>query len=161
MSDQTDGSTTGSPGQLSRRSLVLVVDDTESQRYVIATILRRAGFRVLEADSGEQGLSMLETEQPAAVICDVCLPDINGFRFCAQVTSTPATAGVPVILLSAAARDISHYLEGHCAGAVAYLYLPVEEEQLVSVVRGAIAVTQAKSATATRASAPATTRRSC
>ena len=70
---------------------ILVVDDTEANRYALTRYLRGAGYEVWEAHNGREGLRRAE-EQPDLVILDVRMPDILGFEVCAQLKQNPQTA---------------------------------------------------------------------
>jgi CheY-like chemotaxis protein len=68
---------------------ILHIDDSEANRYVVARILRNGGFTVVEAATGAAGLAAIADHQPALVILDVKLPDLNGFEVCRQIKSNP------------------------------------------------------------------------
>lgn len=79
---------------------VLVVDDDEAKRYVIARILTVAGFEVLHAGSAKDAFEGA-AQQPDLIIMDVALPDGNGIDVCERLKANPATAGIPVVVVSA------------------------------------------------------------
>ncbi|MEA2720428.1 MAG: hypothetical protein QOJ39_2292 [Candidatus Eremiobacteraeota bacterium] len=120
---------------------LLVVDDSESNRYVLATWLRRAGYDVREARSGRAALDAFDVEPFDLVVLDVNLPDIGGHDVCEAIKS--ARPNVPVLHVSATATQPSDRSEGLRRGADGYLVEPVEREELVATVeallRGAAA----------------------
>jgi CheY-like chemotaxis protein len=115
-------------------SRVLIVDDVEAHRYVMGTWLRRAGYDVLEATTGEEALRKIDPGLDVIVL-DVHLPDMSGFDVCAAVKADPATAGIPVMHVSATAIDAHSRAQGLDTGADAYLVEPLDPEELVATVR--------------------------
>ena len=89
---------------LSSTVCILVVDDYEPLRYLKATLLRRAGATVREADCGRTALRMLETERPDVALLDFNLPDMSAKELCRRVRENPATSALPVIFTSASDR---------------------------------------------------------
>jgi PAS domain S-box-containing protein len=119
-----------------RRSphLLLNVDDHEPGRYARTTALRRAGYEVAEAASGEEALATVEERRPALVLLDVKLPDVNGLDVCRRIKSTHAPA--PLVLLVSAYAIHSHdRVRGYDSGADGYLLMPCEAEELLAHVR--------------------------
>ena len=82
-----------------RREIALVVDDSEMVRFATAETLRDAGFDVLEAGSGEDGLRL--AAQSDVVLLDIRLPDVDGFEVCRRLKANPATASIPILHLLA------------------------------------------------------------
>jgi PAS domain S-box-containing protein len=123
-------------GTVHRQVLVLNVDDYEAGRYATSRVLRQAGFDVLEAATGNEGLRIAdeEAERIAMVLLDVNLPDLHGFEVCRRIKANPRTAGVPVLYLSAAYRSAEHRVTGLDLGADGYLTQPVEPRELVATV---------------------------
>jgi CheY-like chemotaxis protein len=79
---------------------VLVVDDSLSVRMVVEKALESRGFRVLGAASGAEAITMIDREQPDVVICDVILPDKDGYQICQYVRTHPSLGSTPVLLIS-------------------------------------------------------------
>lgn len=113
---------------------VLVVDDVEANRYLQATWLRRAGYQVTEAATGEEALARLSPDMDV-VILDVNLPDMSGFDVCARIKANQETAGVPVMHLSATAVDVASRTHGLDGGAEAYLVEPVDRAEFLATLR--------------------------
>jgi serine phosphatase RsbU (regulator of sigma subunit)/DNA-binding response OmpR family regulator len=112
---------------------VLVVDDSESTRYIVATWLRRNGYSTIEATTGDEALSRVVGTD--LVILDVHLPDMSGFEVCAAIKADPATAAVPVLHVSATAVNVADRAAGLNGGADGYLTEPVDPEELLATVR--------------------------
>jgi PAS domain S-box-containing protein len=125
------------------QSTILSVDDNEASRYVIARTLRRSGFNVVEAHTGENALSMAR-QQPDLVLLDVNLPDISGFEVCRRLKSDPQTSSIPILHLSATRVDPGAAVQGLEAGADAYLTLPVEPEVLVATIHALLRAKKAE-----------------
>ncbi|HET7463364.1 MAG TPA: ATP-binding protein [Longimicrobium sp.] len=119
-----------------RNILVLNVDDYEAGRYATSRVLRQAGFEVLEAATGTEGLRLAEQEAEHVdlVLLDVNLPDVDGFEVCRRIKANPRTSTVPVLYLSAAYRTAEHRVTGLELGADGYLTQPVEPRELVATV---------------------------
>ena len=115
------------------RARVLVVDDSESTRYIVATWLRRNGYQAIEATTGDEALSRVVGTD--LVILDVHLPDMSGFEVCAAIKADPATAAVPVLHISATAVNVADRAAGLNGGADGYLTEPVDPEELLATVR--------------------------
>ncbi|PYM77325.1 MAG: hypothetical protein DME03_05410 [Candidatus Rokuibacteriota bacterium] len=79
---------------------VLVVDDSLSVRKVVEKALEGRGLEVLSAASGSEAIEVLERDRPDVVICDVILPDKDGYQICQYVRSHPAIGTTPVLLIS-------------------------------------------------------------
>jgi len=79
---------------------VLVVDDSLSVRKVVEKALERRGLQVLAAASGAEAIQMIERDRPDVVICDVILPDKDGYQICQYVRTHPAIGATPVLLIS-------------------------------------------------------------
>jgi len=115
------------------RGRVLVVDDSESTRYIVATWLQRNGYETVEAATGAEALARLAGAD--LVILDVHLPDITGFEVCAAIKADPETAALPVLHVSATAVDVADRAAGLNGGADGYLTEPVDSEELLATVR--------------------------
>jgi CheY-like chemotaxis protein len=79
---------------------VLVVDDSLSVRKLVEKALEGRGLQVIAAASGAEAIQMLERDRPDVVICDVILPDKDGYQICHYVRTHPAIAATPVLLIS-------------------------------------------------------------
>jgi EAL domain-containing protein (putative c-di-GMP-specific phosphodiesterase class I)/DNA-binding response OmpR family regulator len=113
---------------------ILVVDDDAAMRALVAIALRRAGFDVLEAASGEAALGVVESEAISLVILDVGLSGISGTDVVRALRARPQTATLPVILLTGSG-DEETLVEGLGAGADDFLRKPVRLDELVARVR--------------------------
>ncbi|MCP4716427.1 MAG: response regulator [Deltaproteobacteria bacterium] len=115
---------------LLRERLVLVVDDSKVIREVVTRGLQVAGFRVLTAENGRQGLEILQVQKPDLILSDLQMPEMDGFAFCSALQREPEWASIPLIVMSTAS-DRSVIRQMVSRGAAAYLVKPFNVEQLV------------------------------
>lgn len=113
---------------------VLLVDDEEFFRRLVANGFEREGYAVLQADNGIDGLRIAEQEKPDVVVLDLVMPGLLGFEVCKSLRENPAFSNIPIIVMSAKAYkpDIDKALE---LGADAYVVKPIELEELLQTVR--------------------------
>ncbi|MBD2109936.1 response regulator [Nodosilinea sp. FACHB-13] len=123
---------------------ILHIDDNEANRYIVRRILQNAGFAVVEAATGFAGLEAIGLHQPALIILDVKLPDLNGFEVCRQIKADPLTRFIPVLHLSASFVKSQDKAEGLDSGADGYLAQPVEPIELLATVRSLFRIRQAE-----------------
>ncbi|MER7439961.1 SpoIIE family protein phosphatase [Micromonospora avicenniae] len=127
---------------MSTQPTVLVVDDSRTKRYLLVSWLTRAGFQVIEAESGTEALTRVETDQVDLVVLDVRLPDVNGFEVCERIKNLrPST---PVIHVSAHAVDVADRARGLTRGADAYLAEPIEPDELIATANAVLRYYQAR-----------------
>ena len=118
----------------SRGIQVLVVDDEPRYVQLITLNLRASGYRVITASDGETAVARAENEQPALVILDVMLPDIDGYEVCRRIREFSA---VPIIMLTAKA-EVAHKVAGLGAGADDYVTKPFSADELLARVQAAL-----------------------
>jgi CheY-like chemotaxis protein len=111
--------------------LVLNVEDRPEARYVRSRILREAAFTIREAAWGSEALKLAAAEDPAVVLLDVRLPDIDGFEVCRRLTQQTRAR---VLMISQVLTDDASRTEGIRVGASGYLAEPVEPATLVRAV---------------------------
>jgi two-component system, NtrC family, sensor kinase len=126
------------------KDAILVVDDRPANRYTVAHALKRAGYDVIEAETGTQALE-LARQVPSAIILDVKLPDILGYEVCRRLKANPRTSHIPILQLSAAFIDNESRVYALESGADAYLTQPVEPNVLVATVRSLVKTHEAES----------------
>lgn len=122
---------------------ILHVDDNEINRYIVARMLRNAGFEVKEAATGKACLQLV-AQQPNLIILDVHLPDIDGFEVCRRIKANPATSSIPVLHLSATFVKSEDKVQGLEGGADGYLAQPVEPIELIATVNALLRIRQAE-----------------
>jgi DNA-binding response OmpR family regulator len=113
---------------------ILVADDDDAIRDLIAFKLQMADYHVVTADNGTTALHVVEQQLPAAVILDISMPGLDGLDVCYRMQALRATVDIPVIMISASGRhdDISL---ATTIGADDYLVKPFNPGELVRRVR--------------------------
>lgn len=106
-------------------------------RTLLRLMLVRAGFHVSEAEDGYDALDKVRKSQPDVVLLDVMMPGMDGFTVCEKLRSEPATAELPIIMLSAK-TDLDSINKGLRAGATVYLTKPISPEELTQHVKDAL-----------------------
>ena len=117
-----------------RLGTVLVVDDDEDSRQLIAYLLDRRGFRTILADGGPSALETLRTSLVDVILLDVMMPGMDGFAVCSELQKSPDTQSVPVILLTAR-DDMETRANGMNLGVSDFLTKPVNKEELFERVQ--------------------------
>ena len=125
-------------------AVILIVDDAEAGRYAAARFLRRAGFRVIEASTGLEGLTIVRHEHPDVVLLDVSLPDLNGLEVCRRIKEEIGPGSPLIIQVSASFVRASDAVRGLEAGADAYLTEPLEPTVLVATVNALLRMRRAE-----------------
>ncbi|MEY2491035.1 MAG: hypothetical protein QOC70_2977 [Verrucomicrobiota bacterium] len=123
----------------SRVRTILQIEDNEGNFHLVQRILEdRANIELIWAPTGEEGISLASQRNPALVLLDLNLPDIHGSAVLTRLKNNPATAGVPVIVLSAdiTPSQIERMLQ---AGASNYLTKPFEIKRLLCLVDESLA----------------------
>jgi CheY-like chemotaxis protein len=119
----------------SGRARVLVVDDSPAIRDLIAVNLRLEGYDVRTADDGQAALELLAGWRPDVVTLDVVMPRLDGFATLEALRADPATADLPVVLVTGRAQAADR-ARGEELGADAFVSKPFEPAELVAVVGG-------------------------
>lgn len=113
---------------------ILVVDDEDALREMLADMLAQAGYRVTTAADGREAVDALDRVAPDLVISDVAMPGMDGYQFYAEVRARPRWVSVPFLFLSG--RGAEHEVrEGKRLGVDEYLTKPVQEDDLLIAVR--------------------------
>ncbi|MFP4087227.1 MAG: response regulator transcription factor [Desulfobacteraceae bacterium] len=111
---------------------ILVVDDDPDIRLATARVLRKAGYRVEAAETGEQCLQMVSEKSPDLVLLDVILPDIDGYEVCRRIKADAKRAGTYVLLLSGKKTASDDQSQGLEIGADGYIARPIPNRELLA-----------------------------
>lgn len=122
------------PLAVSRDPVVMVVDDQEANLRLLGTVLAQADYEVVPAMGGEQALQRIAAAPPDLVLLDMLMPGLDGFGVLARLKADPATAALPVIVLTAA-PEREHLVRAFAAGAVDFVTKPFVAEELLARVR--------------------------
>jgi PAS domain S-box-containing protein len=113
---------------------VLIVNDEPDQLTLMGTLLHKAGYSILTAEDGVEGLTLARRERPDLVISDVSMPRMNGLEFCREIRADSELKTVPILLVSARQKDTESAVAGLRAGADDYLEIPFDSARLVAKV---------------------------
>jgi DNA-binding response OmpR family regulator len=128
------GATIGGVSAGDERTIVIVEDDPNIAD-LLDLYLRQAGFRVLQAGSGERGLELVRTQSPSMAILDLGLPGaVDGIDLCRELRAAPATAALPILMLTARDGEIDRVL-GLEMGADDYVTKPFSPREIVARVK--------------------------
>ena len=114
--------------------LVLVADDDEDILLLVTTRLRRDGFDVISASSGDRALALARERKPAIAVLDIGMPGLDGLEVLEQIRADEELSGTLVLLLTAKAQE-SDVRRGYEAGADAYVRKPFSPAELSKRVR--------------------------
>jgi DNA-binding response OmpR family regulator len=109
--------------------LVLVADDDDDIRSLVAFRLERSGYRVLVARDGEEALALAVKHTPDLAVIDVMMPKIDGYEVTRRLRKEDATRAMPVILLTSRAQE-ADVARGFEAGADDYIRKPFSPQEL-------------------------------
>lgn len=113
---------------------ILVVDDVPQNLVAISALLERPGLNIIHARSGHEALEVLLVEEVALALIDVQMPGMDGFELAELMRGSERTRSVPLIFLTAGARERTSWFRGYEAGAVDFLFKPIDEVILRSKV---------------------------
>ena len=119
-------------------AVVLIIDDSPTELHLFQSMLERAGFDTLVADSGEEGIRQAITARPDCILMDVVMPGMNGFQATRKLTKDPATESIPVIMITTKDQETDK-IWGMRQGAVEYLVKPIRENDLVAKINAVMA----------------------
>ncbi len=117
---------------------ILVIEDEPEMRRNLATILRLEKFQPLAAANGRAGVELARQESPDLVLCDVMMPDLDGYGVLKELHNDPATMNVPFIFLTARGEK-TDVRSGMNLGADDYLIKPVDKAELLRAIRARLA----------------------
>jgi len=121
---------------------ILLIEDDLVMRENTAEMLELANYQVVVAENGKFGVELAKTEKPDLIICDVMMPELDGYGVLYLLSKDPQTASIPFIFLTAKTErsDIRHGMD---MGADDYLTKPFEEQELLNAVSGRLRRTDA------------------
>jgi len=113
---------------------ILVVDDDPRNLIAVEEILRGPGIEIIKADSGEAALRQILKHDFAVILLDVQMPRLDGYEVAGLIRNRPRSSRVPILFLTAFNKDDMHVFRGYSAGAVDYVFKPIEPLILKSKV---------------------------
>src|SRR5579884_3347828 len=121
------------PGLSPRKVKILLVDDRPANLLALETILEDLGQEMVRATSGREALRALLTDDFAVILLDVNMPEMDGFETAALIRERERSRHTPILFITAQ-KDDEHQFRGYYAGAVDFLYKPINPEVLRSKV---------------------------
>jgi diguanylate cyclase len=112
---------------------ILVIEDEELVRANLVDLLELENFEVFEAENGKVGVSLAQQHLPDLILCDVAMPELDGYAVLEQLRQIPTTAGIPLIFLTARATP-ADFRQGMRLGADDYLTKPFTQAELLDAI---------------------------
>jgi len=125
---------------------ILVIDDNPDIRLLSTMLLKRAGYEVLEASTGQECLDIVRTHHPSLILLDVMLPDMTGFEVCRQIKNNENLKDIFVILASGIRVSSENQAEGLDMGADGYIIRPIPNKEFLARVQAGERIKRAEDA---------------
>jgi len=116
---------------------ILIVDDSPTEIHVLTSILQKNGYEVSTASDGEKGIAAAQEIKPDLVLMDVVMPGMNGFQATRHLAKDPATAGIPIIIVTTKDQETDR-VWGLRQGAKDYVTKPVAESDLIAKIKAVL-----------------------
>ena len=113
---------------------ILIIEDNQEIRENLEELLDLLNFQAITAINGKEGINSIQTEKPNLIICDVHMPEMNGYQVLEFVKSNPETAKVPFIFITSSSQN-SEIEKGVLSGADSYLVKPFQVEELQDIIK--------------------------
>jgi two-component system cell cycle response regulator DivK len=114
--------------------VILVIEDQEDNRRIMRDLLTSAGYKVVEAVTGEAGVISAEAHRPDLVLMDIQLPDFDGYEATRRIKANPALSAIPVIAVTSYALS-GDDIKAYEAGCDAYVSKPFSPRALLAQIR--------------------------
>ena len=121
-------------GRPNTEATILIVDDSPTETHVLKGIVENGGYSVITATSGESGIEEAKQSKPDLILMDVVMPGLNGFQATRQLSRSPETAKIPIIMVTTKGQDTDRAW-GLRQGAREYVVKPVAAADLLSKIR--------------------------
>src|SRR5436190_24380174 len=116
------------------RANILLVDDNEENLLALEAILEPLGHRLVSVTSGTAALKQLLLEDFACILLDVQMPDLDGYELAELIKRRERSQHIPIVFVTALSKEAQHVYRGYSAGAVDYIFKPIDPEVLRSKV---------------------------
>ena len=116
---------------------LLLIDDDPNLILLVKDYLEFRGYEVVTAENGREALEVLDQQTPDMIICDVMMPEMDGYSLVSAIRSDPKTSWIPVLFLSAKGQSQDR-VKGLNIGADVYMVKPFEPEELVAQVESSL-----------------------
>ena len=115
-------------------STILVVDDAQTDRELMARVINASGHRALLAGDGKQAVALAKQYKPSLIFLDVVMPGMDGFAACRQLTKDPDTSAIPVVLVTLKSTE-SDVFWGKKQGAADHVAKPWDPRRIEDLIR--------------------------
>jgi len=112
---------------------VLIIDDSLTESRIFTALLEKKGYQVSVACNGQEGIDVAKARQPDVILMDVVMPLLNGFQATRELTRSPETAHIPIVVCSSKSTETDRVWALR-QGAKAYLIKPVEPKVLLETI---------------------------
>jgi len=113
---------------------VMVVDDSPTDTHLISEMLKKNGYTVLTAASGEEAIAKAKKDKPDVILMDIVMPGMSGFEATRSIAKNPETASIPIIICSTKGQETDKAW-GMRQGAKDYIVKPLTEKALVDKIK--------------------------
>lgn len=113
---------------------ILVVEDHEDNRHILRDLLTSAGYEMVEAVTGEEGVTMAATHSPDLILMDIQLPEIDGYEATRRIKANPSLESIPIIAVTSYALSGDDLL-AYDAGCAGYVAKPFSPRKLLAKIR--------------------------
>lgn len=119
---------------------ILVVDDEEDIRNLVAVMLNADGYQVVLASTGKEALQALEGAPIDLIVLDVMMPGMDGWEVCRQIKGNARTKDIPVVFLTVRQQPLDRIIGTEVLHASGYIYKPFERDDLLTTVNDCLNV---------------------
>ena len=113
---------------------ILVIEDNEDNRRIVRDLLTSAGYEVIEAVTGGEGVTAAETQDPELILMDIQLPDFDGYEATRRIKANPTLSPIPIIAVTSYALS-GDDVKAFEAGCDAYVTKPYSPRELLAKIR--------------------------
>ncbi len=114
--------------------LILIIEDQEDNRRIMRDLLTSAGYEIIEAVTGEEGVTAAEAHRPELILMDIQLPDFDGYEATRRIKANPALSSIPVIAVTSYALS-GDDVKAYEAGCDSYVSKPFSPRELLAKIR--------------------------
>jgi two-component system cell cycle response regulator DivK len=116
------------------KTKILVIEDNEDNRRIVRDLLTSAGYEVIEAVTGQEGVTAAETQGPELILMDIQLPDFDGYEATRRIKANPTLSAIPIIAVTSYALS-GDDVKAFEAGCNAYVTKPFSPRELLAKIR--------------------------
>ncbi len=116
------------------KKTILVIEDHEDNRRIMRDLLTSAGYEVLEAVTGQEGVTAAEAHRPELILMDIQLPDFDGYEATRRIKANPSLRAIPIIAVTSYALS-GDDVKAFEAGCDAYVTKPFSPRELLAKIR--------------------------